>query len=76
MTCDNCHIFVLSAVSADINRFQPLNFPGKTLLLEHFASLFGLCQEDVLSVQLDEQTDSKVRKAIIRYTVDVIGIFP
>ena len=29
-------------------------------MLEHFASLFGLSQEDVLSVQLDEQTDSKV----------------
>ena len=51
-------------MSADINCFQPLNFPGKTLLLEHFASLFGLCQEDVLSVQLDEQTDSKVRKPV------------
>ncbi|KAL5263839.1 hypothetical protein ACHWQZ_G005046 [Mnemiopsis leidyi] len=33
---------------------------GKTLVLEHFASLFGLGQEEVLSVQLDEQTDSKV----------------
>ncbi|XP_063675572.1 midasin-like [Bolinopsis microptera] len=33
---------------------------GKTCVLEHFASLFGLSQEDVLSVQLDEQTDSKI----------------
>ena len=31
-------------------------------MLEHFASLFGLSQEEVLSVQLDEQTDSKVGK--------------
>ena len=33
---------------------------GKTTLLEHVASLFGLPEKDLLSVQVDEQTDSKV----------------
>ena len=46
--------------------FQYVIITGKTTLLEHVATLFGISDKDVLSVQVDEQTDSKVISKLLK----------